>query len=253
MRFYQESPGFVTVPLPWDRLYLLVCSPADSSRGWADLAQKIKPTSDLTRVSGHSWPEIVFPAGGSTDCPQLTGPIGLGDNARRQWDLGALPLDQSAVAYPRDDPAARELAERLVALSTAGTRAVGVPSEALNFIIGWQMAGALVLPADQHFPTGCLQMATLLGRAAWLQSAAFPNDFSATDHPGENLFQAKNQALLSVALPADNLRRQDLVHPLALTRSWLITRGQWAGLELAFDGTPLLHFLGRPRQEGTLP
>ncbi len=69
----------------------------------------------------------------------------------------------------------------------------------------------------------------------------------------ENLVQAEAQSSFRHLNPTKALLEKGLVHPLALTHSWLITRGSWAGLELSFDGTPLLWNLGRPRDGGDLP
>ncbi|MCP4290826.1 MAG: hypothetical protein GY780_03205 [bacterium] len=252
VRFYQDMPGFSTATLPWNKLYLLVCPPEKKAVPWVELAKKLEPEKDLNLVAARHWDEIVFPAGGPSDCPQLTGPISRRNNANRDWNLGDANLDAQTIAYPMNDPAAKALAERMVALGADNLRAQGVHPDALDFLLGWQMAGSVILPSDQHFPTGCLQMATLLGRAAWLQAAAFRTEISPS-HQAENLVQAENQNRTNQASPTVNLRDQQLVHPLALTHSWLITRGSWTGLELAFDGTPLLCNVGTDPTGGHLP
>ncbi len=254
--FFNEMPGFRSAPLPWTRLYLLICPPEKKPLGqipWNKITALLNANQDLTRVSARSWDDIVFPTGGPANCPQLTGPVALGNSARREWNLGGTPLDKNTVAYPLNDLAARELAQRLVALGPAPLRAVGVHPQSLDFILSWQMTGALILPTDQHFPAGCLQMATLLGRAAWLQTAAFQKNPDISTDRAENLVQANAQTQNRQTNPGDNLRNHAFVYPLALTRSWLLTNGKWAGLELSFDGTPLLCNLGRPRQGGDLP
>ncbi len=255
VHFFREMPGFQSVPLPWNRLYLMVCPPEKNPTGtrkWTDLVQRLNPADDLTRVSARSWDHLVFPAGGRVSCPQISGPVATGSSARRQWDLGASKLDESTIAYPRNDPAARELAQRLAALGPNNVRVAPVHPQALNFILNWQMAAAVILPTDQHFPTCCLQTATLLGRAAWLQVAALQSDVTQGDH-AENLVQAEAQTQFKHRNPTRALLEKKLVHPLALTHGWLITRGSWAGLELSFDGTPLLCNLGRSLQGGELP
>ena len=45
--------------------------------------------------------------------------------------------------------------------------------------------------------------------------------------------------------PAQALLQQKLVLPLGLSRSWLVVRGSLGGLQMAFDGIPLLAGLGR--------
>ncbi len=250
VRFFREMPGFAPVPLPWNRLFLLVCPPDRNPAGpefWANLVQKIDARNDLTLVSARPWDHLVFPSGGAWGCPQLTGPVSLDSSGRREWNLGKPPLDEKTIAFPRGNAAARELAQRLVALGPDDLRVVGVHPESLNFILNWQMAAAVVLPSDQQFPTGCLQTATLIGRTAWLQTAAFQTEGT------ENLVQANTQAGLALKHPAQVLQDKGLIHPLALTHSWLITRGEWAGLALAFDGTPSLWNLGKAKQGTVAP
>ena len=142
--------------------------------------------------------------------------------------------------YPDDDPGAREIAHRLGALAGRSVRTAALPSEGVDFALHWQMAGAFVLALDQLYPTGCRQMATLLGQAAWLQTAALGLEES----PSESLTGADQVDSLPVRTPAEALIQQNLVRPLGLSRSWLVVRGSLAGLKLAFDGAPLLAGLG---------
>ncbi len=156
VRFFREMPGFKAVPLPWTRLYLLVCPPEKNPSGtshWAHLVQDLKPAQDLNRVSARSWKHLVFPAGGRVSCPQLSGPVAMAGSAQRQWNLGQPKLDEFTIAYPWDDAAAGELAQRLAALGSENLRVAAVHPEALNFILNWQMSAAVILPTDQHFPT----------------------------------------------------------------------------------------------------
>jgi len=256
VEFFEEMPQYRSAALPWNRLYLLICPPEKNTAGanlWAPVVRRLKPAEDLTRVAARSWQHLIFPAGGRVSCPQLTGPVAMGESARRQWNLGRADLDRSTIAYPVDDPAARELAQRLAAFGPANLRAVAVDPEALNFIINWQMSAAVVLPTEQHFPTSCLQTATLLGRASWLQKAALRPDPALHGDLAENLVQAEAQNNFKHLKPTRVLLEKGLVFPLALTHSWLITRGHWAGLEIAFDGTPLLHNLGPSDSGGDMP
>ncbi|MEN8007796.1 MAG: ABC transporter substrate-binding protein [Candidatus Krumholzibacteriota bacterium] len=241
--FFEDAPGFHPVPLPWTRLYLLVCPPDMNPRGsghWLKAAGKMDAGRDLTAVSARSWPEIVFPAGGDPECPQLSGPVTGAGSARLDWNLAAKNLDQDVIAYPGDDPGAREMAQRLGALAGQPARAAALPPGSIEFALQWQMAGAFILPFDQQYPTGCLQMATLLGTAAWLQEAAL----NQTVRTNDSLVSADRNVAPQKESPAEILTRQGLVHPLGVSRSWLVVRGSVAGLELAFDGTPLLAGLG---------
>ncbi len=260
IRFFREMPGFQVAPLPWNRLYLLACPPEmnpSGTRNWTDLVRHLDPAKDLPRVAARSWQHLVFPAGGRVSCPQLSGPVAMDSSARRQWNLGQPELNELTIAYPWNDPAARELAQRLAALGPAQLRVAAIHPGALNFILNWQMAGAVILPTDQYFPTCCLQAATLLGRAAWLQMAALQPASTVHGDQAETLVQAEANSKTRHRNPLQTLLETGLVHPLALTHSWLITRGSWAGLELSFDGTPLLnnlgHNLGHSQKGGELP
>lgn len=256
VRFYQEMPGFQTAALPWNRLYLLACPPEKNSVGiesWDSIVKQLKPAADLSRVSARTWEYLIFPAGGRVTCPQLSGPVAVQRSARREWNLGQLELDASTIVYPRHDLAARELAQRLAALGSSNLRVAAVHPESLNFILNWQMTGAVVLPTDQHFPTCCLQTATLLGRASWMQMAALQADPTINGGGAENLVQAEAHSSFKHRNPTRVLKDKGLVYPLALTHSWLVTRGTWTGLEISFDGTPLLWNLGRSLSGGELP
>lgn len=223
LEFFREAPGHTATALPWDRLYLLVSCPEQNPAGdglWAAAAAGLDPARDLTTIGARPWPEIVFPAGAPVACPQLAGPVSLGGSALRRWNLPDLNLAADALVHDADDPGAAEIANRLGGLAAGPVRVVGLPADAASFVLDWQMAGAHVVRLDHVFPTRCLQTATLLGKSAWIQKAGLGHDD-----------------------PLVPLRV--FVHPLALSRPWLVTRGSLAGVALAYDGTPLLTDLGR--------
>ena len=255
LRYFKEAPGFSTHPLPWDRLYLLVVSPEQNpldGQVWTEAADRLNPRRDLTTISARGWPEIIFPAGTPVDCPQLSGPVAMGGSARRSWDLGSMHLDGDALVYQADDPGATEIATRLVALSGEPLRIVALPNDAATFVLDWQMAGAQIIRLDQVFSTRCLQAATLLGKAAWIQKAGLglgtdnpldPQAAQGDGNPGANsLVDAESRFRPIPQDPLTPLR--EFIHPLALSRPWLIARGNLAGLRLAYDGTPMLSGLG---------
>jgi len=242
--FYNDSPGTTTWPLPWDRLYLLVLPPETNPDGpgrWLTAAGRLDPERDVTRVSARSWPEIVLPGGGSGSCPQVSGPVATGSSARLEWGLDDLALDSHAMAYPRGDAGAEEFAHRLTALTGGSARAVALPPAGLAFALQWQMAGACILPMDLSFPTGCLQLATLLGKAAWLQEAALG---TGPEGVTNSLGDANRSLPKARPAPTDMLMDGGLVRPLGLSRPWLVARGSLAGITLDFDGTPRLAGLG---------
>ncbi len=107
--FFGDAPGFQPQPLPWDLLYILVCPPEANPGGaarWVDAVAGLDMTRDVTRVASREWTEIVFPGGGGSDCPQLSGPIADGGSARLDWNLAALDLDNNTLIYPDGDPGA---------------------------------------------------------------------------------------------------------------------------------------------------
>ncbi len=241
--FFDEAPSFHSVPLPWNRLYLLVCPPEMNPRGadrWIQAGADLDADRDVTAVSARAWSDILFPAGGSDFCPGLYGPVAPVGSARLDWNLVDKKLDQDVLVYPDDDPGAREMAHRLGALAGRPARTAALPSEGVDFALQWQMAGAFVLALDMQYPTGCQQMATLLGKAAWLQNAALGLDDSTSD----SLTGADQVASLPTRTPAEALTQQNLVRPLGVSRAWLVVRGSVAGLDLTFDGIPLLAGLG---------
>lgn len=254
--FYRDLPGFQVHPLPWDRVYLLACPPALNPTGgdlWSPLVDALDPSRDVSAVQARGWSDIVLPTGQETDCPQLTGPVPGAGSAQRDWQLGMVSLDARTIAFARDDAAARQLARRLAALGPADVRAVPVHPGALDFLLHWQMSGAVILGMDQEFSTGCLQTADLLGKAAWLQAAALGIGSRELQQNRDSLVQARTLSHKGSVDPAESLLRDHLIHPLALTRAWLITRGSWRGLTLHFDGTPRLGGLGRPREAEIAP
>ena len=244
VRFFDDAPGFHSVPLPWNRLYLLVCPPEMNphrAERWITAAAKMDIGRDVTAVSARSWPEIVFPAGGEDRCPRVKSPVTSAKSARLDWNLAEKNLDQDVLVYPSGDVGAREMAHRLGALAGGPARTVALPDDGIDFALQWQMAGAFVLPLDQQYPTGCLQMATLLGKADWLLEAAVGQAEQPVD---DSLAAADRYAAPSQEPPTEALRRKGLVRSLGLSQSWLVVRGSLAGLELAFDGVPLLAGLG---------
>lgn len=245
VRFYRQAPGYEAHPLPWDRLYLLVLPPEanpEGGRAWLAAADRIDPRRDVTLVDARSWYDIVLPGGGTEACPQTSGPIASGNSARLDWNLERKKPGPSTLMYPAGMVGARELAHRLVALAGKPARAESLAPDGIQFVLQWQMTGAVILPLDLAYPTGCLQLATLLGKAAWLQDAALGGGDSA--RAPNSLGDAERLATSDPSSPTERLHRLGLVRPLGLSRPWLIARNGLAGLDLDFDGTPRLEGLG---------
>jgi hypothetical protein len=255
VRYFGEAPGYRTDPLPWDRLYLLVCPPEANTGGgarWAGAADRLDPVRDLTRMDARPWDAVVLPDGHRGRCPQLSGPVSFDPPLRRDSDLASTPLDAATIVYPEGDPGARELAGRLSAFAGPGVRTAPLCPASVQLALRWQMAGAVVLPLELQFPSSCLQMSALLSRAAWLQQAALDEG---PPLPVDSL-PAAHRAAESRPDPADVLRDRALVLPLAASRAWIVSTtagGGLGGLVLDYDGTPRLAGLGLALAEEPAP
>lgn len=145
-----------TVPLPWNRVYTLVSvmpppSIGDTLRG--SLARDVVRT-DARPARGSYW----WRAGPA--CPARDTSAEMAVSGSRA---------SAVVYYRRDDPPARDLAERLVALGFvgAGGRAAGLGSADFDARLGsggdWYL---VALPRAALAP--CSAVADLVSRAPWL-------------------------------------------------------------------------------------
>lgn len=215
--------------LPWDRVHLLVCPPAleraESDR-WFSAAAALVPERDVRAASARSWPSLTLPDADGQHCPQLSGPV-----TADRGDLGdalaaTLAAAPTTIVYPQDDPAAQDLARRLAELAGAGAHAVPLSAPAAIAAVRRGEPCASVVPQSQSYPSGCLQLAALLGRATWLQHAGLTRDARGGD--------------VDTVLSMDHVAA-----PLAVTRAWLLTRGELGGIALHYDACPDLAGLGR--------
>ena len=244
VRFYRELADHEVVPLPWDRLYLLLCPPGADGRGlrrWREAAAGLAPATDLTSVAAAAWSLPTLP-GGETGAL----PVGNADPppnlARLDSPLARARLDSLTVIHPDADPAAAELSGRLAALAGRPTRTVGLATDDLETALAWGMSGACVLPVHPAFADPALQLADLVGRRSWLATALRGIG------TGDSLVAAERPAGASMA----ELAERGLVLPLAVSHPWLVHRGPVAGLTVACDGTLQLSGLGAPGA-GALP
>lgn len=244
VRFYRELADHNVVPLPWDRLYLLLCPPGADGRGlrrWHEAATGLAPATDLTSVTAAAWDLPTLPGGESGALP--LGPAQAPPNLTRlDSPLARARLDSLTVIHPADDSAAEELSGRLAALAGRPTRTLGLDDGDLETALAWAMPGACVLPVHPAYADPALQLADLVGRRDWLAAALQGLD------TGDNLVAAEREAGASVT----ELAARGLVLPLAVTRPWLVHRGPAAGLALDCDGTLRLSGLGAPAG-GDLP
>lgn len=242
---FLERPEWRARALPWDRTHLLVCPPAlarERAAAWFAAAEGLVPERDVVSVSARRWAALTLPEAAAQSCPQLSGPV-----AAARGDVGdalaaTLAASPVTVAYPQDDAAARDLAARLVQLAGGDARAVPLSAAAAATALHRGEACALVLPVPQSYADGCLQMAALLGRAAWLQDAALAG-------VGKGVGKGVGTSAGNGAGIDDALLATDLARPLAVTRAWLLTRDglqdELAGVTLLYDACPDLAGLGR--------
>ncbi|MBK9777179.1 MAG: hypothetical protein IPP62_12615 [bacterium] len=229
---FEALPDWRVQPLPWNRVHLLVCPPAlDRAQAalWFTAAEGLAPESDVQQVSARDWPALTVPVADRQACPQLSGPVAADRGELVDALSAALAAGPATVVFPQDDPAAGELAGRLAELAGPEARAVPLPPGAAAAALRRGEACASVVPVPQSYADGCLQMAALLGRAAWLQRAGLVGG---------------NAAGIDAAL-----RAAQIATPLAVTRAWLVTRsgpeGAPGGITLDFDACPDLARLGR--------
>ena len=111
-------PAVAAVPLPWDRTYALFVgdSTADMDLEGAERAMREALARDAVRAEARASDLRAF---GETApaCENVAAPVAL----RVDDALPALPPSDAAarIVYPREDRTARDLAERLAALSVA--------------------------------------------------------------------------------------------------------------------------------------
>ena len=252
-------PDFVAVPLPWERVYV-VLSPSALEEFGAALPQAARQAlaRDVVRADGRGaeppywWEQI--PACGLT-----------------QSGIPAPPPATRRIVYEESDPQARALSERLVALAAsmsnpgganrtsastnafstlapdssaaalaAGMRAdpqaVGLEAKELESALrsGKDLAYVLALPV--RVGLACVEARTLLQRAPWLVSS----------QPFRTPGVASGEVVAQ-----DAVALGPRILPLVETRPWLIARKGLAGVGLSGDGAPRLDAVGWLTKAGT--
>lgn len=224
---FGNLPAWRVQPLPWDRVHLLICPPslerAQADR-WFAAAAAVKPAGDVTSVSARDWSSLTLPGADEQRCPQLSGPVAADPGVLGDALAASLVASPITVVYPADDPAARDLAIRLATLMGSEARAVPLTPAAAVAAVRRGEACASIVPFPQSYANGCLQMAALLGRAAWLQHAGLAA-------PAPSVETALTGAAVAT--------------PLAVTRAWLAMRDDLGGVTLHYDACPDLAGLGR--------
>ena len=152
--YAEGRPGVVRHPLPWNRTYVLLApgggtyplglSPADTAGFRRALAR------DAVRVAARA-AEPPFWWEADQGCARRPGP-------------GSAPGQD--VVYPADDPVARSLAERIVAMAAPGAIARSVPQGQLAAAIARGAGRAFVVPLPRLARLPCREL------AAWPAGAA---------------------------------------------------------------------------------
>jgi len=206
-------PAVEALPLPWDRTYVLLAGNPGSGPEAEDAERALREA--LARDAVRAEARASEPAGtGGTGpaCASVAAPVALG--ARDALPAPPPPGQGERVVYPREDPTARELAERLVALAARR------PGPAVPAWVTWLPRVAEGLSADVF-------AVALRGRS----EAAF-----VLPRP---LDSALPCALRLEAGPGWALR------PLVDARRRVIAGDDVAGLAVDGDGTLLLFRAGR--------
>ena len=145
--YARARPGHTTVPLPWNRTYVLLVPagspgvgaaiPADTAGLLAELAHEAV-RADARPAEGPFWWET------HAVCPSSS-------PHTNQRTPG------TAVAYPADDAVARDLAERLVALG--GLTARGLSADGFAVALQAATERAYIMGVPRHTPVPCRESA----------------------------------------------------------------------------------------------
>ena len=142
LAYARSRAGFSLQALPWDRTYALVV-PGRPASWMTDTSAAFRARLARDAVSG--------------DARGAEGPFWWEASAPECGPAAAAPFLDSVVAYHRDDPTARELAERLVALAAARgirLRAIGRTPPSSPVPIR-DAAAVLPLPRDSAGAGAC--------------------------------------------------------------------------------------------------
>ncbi len=156
LSYAADRPGYATVALPWDRTYILAM-PLGASL--VDGSVRAGLARDAVRVEARAAGTATWWS--SNDCGSAAPPS----------PAPAPGLLRKALVYPSDDPTARDLAGRLVALGLVGAegpRATGLGGAEFNAALASNGASAYVwaLPVGPLEP--CEAVRDLVARAPWL-------------------------------------------------------------------------------------
>lgn len=209
--------GFIGTALPHDRLYLLLQpppAPGSAPLDAAAVAARCRALAESLPASATT--ALFFRAPRPVTCPQLFGPAASAAPGLEP-ERGAIAFAGPRWVHAEGD----EFGARLAAgLLPEGAALDSVPPQALPRVIR-EGGAVVVLPWPRCFASPCLQLASLLSSAAWLQAAAV----AAPDEP-----------------PAAIARRllKSAVVPLVVLKPELAARRGLTGVRVGYDGALLL-------------
>ena len=159
---YAASRGDVmSVPLGWNRTWVFASAlPGglgldSSSTLRSELARDVVP-ADARPAEQSSWWTDTTGCGAATAVERTTTPA----------------PGTSRVVYPRDEPIARALAERLVALAGAGTVAAGLTPNVFESALKAGTELGYVFPLARRPEDRCRSVGELLTEAPWLAASS---------------------------------------------------------------------------------
>ena len=149
------QPDAMSIPLGWDRTWVVV-TPRQAALGLDSSAVfRSGLARDVVRANAR-------PAQGPYWWSDLT-VCGMPPEASASTSRGS-----ARVAYSRDEPVARALAERLVALAGGGTTAVGLAPDVFASALKGRTELAYVMPLPRRSLDHCRAVGDLLAATPWL-------------------------------------------------------------------------------------
>lgn len=265
--YYSFRQGARLESLPWDLTYYLVTPTEDAGadeadrRRWTSGWEPLELAREVAAQTAEPAPffslDPLF-----APCPVLPPAVPVLD----QVSLRGLPVvasrDRDLVLWPRSDPDAGRLAERLAALAARPLRpaperpgtgpltpppppqpgvapeAVAVPAEDLAAHVQAAHAGAIVLPWPHRWPLPCDELARLLSLADWLVEAGLtPGPDIRAVPPGATPARPIDDHEPPQALAiARRIERVQAVQPLLRTRAHLVRVPGIVGLSSSHTG-----------------
>jgi hypothetical protein len=228
--YFAQMNGVQTLPLPLNRLYLLLIPP-ESTLDRSSLAGV--DHAPATMAESIPWTSLFL-----QKCPEGTC-LSLPDASAAYLPAPSIPeLIQAAgsvdeIQFLDTDRDARALASRIAAFLAPGFHSAATAPSRLKVSLRQGQAAGYVIGLEALLPGPCLALSSLLTRAPWLDTSIDPG--------------------ADPCLIAEKLMDDGLARPLAATRPHLAWRGPIAGLRLAHDGTPLVAGLGLTTASRELP